>query len=212
MKPPIRFAIPKGRMSEECISFFHSCGITDVNQVNDDRGLIISDKNKSIEFLLTRSKDVGTYVEQGAAEIGVLGIDLLEEHNFDVFIPITLPFGKCRLSIAYPKGKDAWKDKKTFKVATKYPKLTSEYFYHKGYNIEIVELYGSIEIAPLTGISDIIVDLVSTGQTLLANNLEEGDIILHSKAALIINKGNYHFKKNEINNIINLIINSPLLA
>ena len=119
-----------------------------------------------------------------------------------------LPFGQCRLSIAYPNNKDEWKSKKNFKVATKYPKLTSEYFYHKGYNVEIVKLYGSIEIAPLTGISDIIVDLVSTGKTLEANFLTEGDTILESTAALIVNKGSYHFKKKEINKIINLLISN----
>ncbi len=189
-------------MSEECISFLYQKNITSLNQIPQSRQLIFKDSQKQIEFLLIRSKDVATYVEQGAADMGIVGYDILQESLYEVFIPLALPFGKCRLSVAFPEGKSNWKKRKTIRVATKYPKLSSEYFHLKGYNISIIELYGSIEIAPITGISDVIVDLISTGKTLKANHLEEGQTILKSHASLIMNKGAYIFKRDKMNKII----------
>jgi ATP phosphoribosyltransferase len=109
------------------------------------------------------------------------------ETNFYVYIPAALPFGECRLSVAYPKGKADWQKQREIRVATKYPRLATEYFFSRGFNIRTIELYGSIEIAPLTGLSDVIVDLVSTGATLKANNLVEEEVILTSSARVIMN-------------------------
>ncbi|MDH5721226.1 MAG: ATP phosphoribosyltransferase [Spirochaetia bacterium] len=184
MKDFITIALPKGRMSEESLSHFYQCGITKIKEFNHDRKLIFDDIEKKIKFLLVRSKDVGTYIEQGAADIGVIGFDLLKEHEFNVYISTKLPFGKCRLSVAWPQNHDE-PNKRHIKVATKYPRITSKYFYEQGINIELINLYGSIEIAPLTGISHAIVDLVSTGETLKANNLIEKNRILNSEARLI---------------------------
>ncbi len=195
----INIALPKGRMGEESIKFLNQAGITSLTHLPDGRELMMYDKENHITFLLIRSKDVGTYVEKGAVDIGIIGYDLLSEHSFEVFIPTMLPFGKCRLSVAHLKNNITWKKKKYIKVATKYPKLTEIYFHSKGYNAAIIELYGSIETAPLTGISDIIVDLVSTGQTLEKNNLVEESILLNSQASLIVNRSSYFWKRDEFN-------------
>jgi len=183
----LRIALPKGRMSDESLEYFVSKGLCSLSKAGEGRELILRDEKSDIDFYLIRSKDVGAYVEQGAADLGIMGLDLLLEHRFDVFIPAALPFGECRLSVAYPKGQTDWYKKRDLRVATKYPRLATEYFFRRGFNIRIIELYGSIEIAPLTGLSDVIVDLVSTGATLKANNLVEEEIIMTSTARLILN-------------------------
>jgi len=201
----LRIALPKGRMSEESIEFLHSKKITGMTGFPSNRKLIFRDEAHKIEYVLVRSKDVGTYVEQGSCDLGVIGYDLLFEHNFDVFVPAELPFGRCSLCIAYSEQSKNWTTKKNIRVATKYPRLTSKYFFEHGFNVQIIELYGSIEIAPLTGISDVIVDLVSTGQTLKENNLFQGPEILTSTARLILNPGSFFFKKEKIQSILSKI-------
>jgi len=202
---PTTIALPKGRMSEESLEFLHSKKLCSFKEFPKSRELIFKDEKNDLEFLLIRSQDVGTYVEQGAADLGVIGFDLMQEHKFEVFSPSTLPFGDCNLCIAYPENKKNWSQYKNLKVATKYPKITTDYFHKNGYNIQIIKLYGSIEIAPITGISDIIVDLVSTGQTLKANNLTKGESILFSTARLIVNPSAYVFKRKKLNKIIDKI-------
>lgn len=194
----LTIALPKGRMSNESIEYLYNRNLTRFQSFTDDRKLIYTDEENKIEFLLIRSKDVGTYVEQGGADLGIMGHDLLQEHNFDVHTLLSLPYGACRLSVAYPQAQQNWKKKKTIRVATKYPQLASRYFFEHGYNIEIIELYGSIEIAPLSGLSDVIVDLVSTGQTLTANHLTEDKVILHSSARLIANPSSSVYKRKRI--------------
>lgn len=183
----LKIALPKGRMSDESLEFFSSRGLCSLNRTQNGRELILHDTQSNIDFFLIRSKDVGAYVEQGAADLGIMGLDLLLEHKFDVFIPAALPFGHCRLSVAYPQQRVNWQKKPELRVATKYPRLATEYFFRRGFNIRTIELYGSIEIAPLTGLSDVIVDLVSTGATLKANSLIEEEVILESTARLIMN-------------------------
>ena len=206
----LRIALPKGRMSEESIRFLFSKKITSMNAFPENRKLLFKDEENKIEYVLIRSKDVGTYVEQGSCDLGVIGYDLISEHNFDVYIPAELPFGNCSLRIAYSDESKNWKNKKNIRVATKYPRLTSRYFFEHGFNVQIIELYGSIEIAPLTGISDVIVDLVSTGQTLKENNLFQGPEILKSSARLILNPGSYFFKKERIQDILTKISEKPV--
>ena len=198
----LRIAMPKGRMSDESIAFLFSKKITSIGCLPDSRQLIFKDKKNMIEILLIRSKDVGTYVEHGAADLGIIGYDMIREYNFDVFIPLKLPFGNCRLSVAYPKNRAGWKERKNIRIATKYPNLVSKFFYLKGYNAEIINLYGSLEIAPVSGISDAVVDLVSTGKTLEVNNLIEDQVILHSHASLIVNPRVYVQKRKQLNDCI----------
>ena len=200
--------MPKGRMSDESIAFLFSKKVISIDHLSDSRQLIFSDDKNNIEILLIRSKDVGTYVEQGAADLGIIGYDMLREYYFDVFIPLKLPFGNCRLSVAYLKDQTAWKKNRHIRVATKYPNLASEFFYLKGYNAEIISLYGSIETAPISGISDVVVDLVSTGKTLEANDLVEDQVILHSHASLVVNPRIYVQKRRQINKHIDQLYSS----
>ncbi|MBS0618068.1 MAG: ATP phosphoribosyltransferase [Spirochaetes bacterium] len=185
-------------MSDESLEFFAARGLSALSKTGDGRELIMYDDAHHLEFYLIRSKDVGAYVEQGAADLGVMGLDLLLEHNFDVFIPAALPFGECRLSVAYPNARPDWQRKRDLRVATKYPHLATEYFFRRGFNIRIIELYGSIEIAPLTGLADVIVDLVSTGATLKANKLTEEEIILKSSARLILNPSAFALRRERL--------------
>ena len=201
-------ALPKGRLYQESISYFAKNNIGNINilsQAKESRKLIHCDDLHNVEYLQIRSQDIGTYVEQGVADIAILGYDILMENNFQVYIAGQLPFGYCNLSIAYLKENKDWITKKHIKVATKYPHLTHQYFYQKGYNIEMIKLYGSIEIAPITGIADVIVDLVSTGKTLKENNLIEGSTLFKSQACFIINPVSYVFKKKQLFKYLNLI-------
>lgn len=209
MKPAkrqmLRIALPKGRMSEETLDFFLQRSLFKNIEVPTGRELIFSDPDDKFQFLLIRSKDVGRYVEQGAADFGVIGADLLAEHNFILNVASSLPLGYCRLSVAHAREHTSWKQKRNLKVATKYPNITSRYFFYRGYNIEIIELYGSIEIAPITGISDVITDLVSTGSTLKANGLLEEDTIMESSARLVANRVSYITKRETMNKVIDIL-------
>ena len=193
-------------MSEDSLKYLYQKKVTSIQEHSDSRELNIFDPKKNVEILFIRSKDVGTYVEQGAVDLGIIGYDLIQEWSYQVFIPLKLPFGKCRLSVAYLKGHDLWKQRKKVRVATKYPHLASDFFYFKGYNVEIIELYGSIEIAPLTQISDVIVDLVSTGKTLKANRLVEDQVILESQASLVVNPRIYFYKRDVLNATIDKLL------
>ena len=202
----LTIALPKGRMSEECVEYLHKKHVTSLKEFSKtSRKLIIQDKEKNIDFLLIRSQDVGTYVERGAADVGIIGGDLLRENEFAVYSAMELPFGYCELCIAHPENLSNWDLRKHLRVATKYPKLTSHFFYSKGINADLVKLYGSIEIAPITGISDIIVDLVSTGQTLKANKLIRSEPIMKSWANLVVNPSANQFKRELISNLLNLL-------
>lgn len=192
-------------MSDESLEFFAARGLSQLTKSGDGRELILRDKGANVDFYLIRSKDVGAYVEQGAADLGIMGLDLLLEHNFDVYIPAALPFGECRLSVAYPKEQISWQKKREIRVATKYPRLATEYFFRRGFNIRTIELYGSIEIAPLTGLSDVIVDLVSTGATLKANNLVEEEVILQSTARLILNPSSFALRRERLMQFIDTL-------
>lgn len=193
-------------MSDESLEYFVSKGLCSLSKTGEGRELILRDEKSEIDFYLIRSKDVGAYVEQGAADLGIMGLDLLLEHQFDVYIPAALPFGECRLSVAYPKGQTDWYKKRDLRVATKYPRLATEYFFRRGFNIRIIELYGSIEIAPLTGLSDVIVDLVSTGATLKANNLVEEEIIMTSTARLILNPSALALRRERLGGFVRQLI------
>jgi ATP phosphoribosyltransferase len=184
----ISFALPKGRLAEETIKLFIDKGIARDGVVDfSSRRLIFEDEKSKISFLLIRNSDVLTYVEHGAADFGIVGKDLLEETGAQVYEFADLGYGACRLSVAAPNG-HVKNYKHNMRVATKYPNITKNAFAQKGIFVEIIKLYGSIEIAPLTGLSDYIVDLVESGETLRKNNLSEVEVIMHSTARLIGNR------------------------
>ncbi|MDR2884564.1 MAG: ATP phosphoribosyltransferase [Deferribacteraceae bacterium] len=184
----ISFALPKGRLAEDTIKLFIDKGITREGVVDfTSRKLIFDDEQSGISFLLIRNSDVPTYVWHGAADFGVVGKDILDETGVEAYELADLGFGGCRMSIAAPNGRNL-QYHHNIRIATKYPNITKRAFADKGIFVEIIKLYGSIEIAPLTGLSDCIVDLVDSGETLRKNGLSELEVIMHSTARLIANR------------------------
>lgn len=198
----ISFALPKGRLAEETISLFSDKGITSKNVVDfESRKLIFDDAANKLRFLLIRNSDVPTYVQHGGADFGVVGFDVLAEASADVYEFCDLDYGKCRMSVAAPNDKHGFYQH-NMRVATKYPNITKNTFAQKGIFVEIIKLYGSIEIAPLIGLSDYIVDLVESGETLRKNGLAELEVIMHSSARLIANKSLSRVKYKRVKEIL----------
>lgn len=186
---PLTFALPKGRILEDTVALLRQCGIACTSLLEDSRKLVFDEEG--FRFLVVRAQDVPTYVEHGAADLGVVGKDVLLELQPEVYEPLDLGFGACRLVAAEPAaarergGASAWSH---LRVATKYPRLTEAHFRRRGTQVEIIKLYGSIELAPLVGLADQVVDLVSTGETLRQNGLVEVETILESTCRLIVNR------------------------
>ena len=189
MKSGLTLALPKGRLLDPALDLLRELGVTGIDP--DSRKLIFRDAGRDLEILLLKPADVPAYVTYGAADLGVVGKDILLEQEPDVYEPLDLGFGFCRLVVAEPRAlwerddpaKWSW-----VRVATKYPRLTEEYFSTRGIQVEIVRLDGSIELAPLVGLADRIVDLVQSGETLRANGLVEVAEIARSTARLIVNR------------------------
>lgn len=194
----ITLAVPKGRMLEETLSLVEELGIKFRGDIAGSRKLIHTSTNRKLRILVIRAQDVATFVERGGADLGVVGRDLLEEHSPDVYELLDLGFGYCRLVLATPKSRPLALDGRTLKIATKYQRITEAYFSYKGLEVDIIKLYGSIELAPLIGLADGIVDLVSTGGTLRANKLVEVETILESTAYLIANRSSFKTRHAEM--------------
>jgi ATP phosphoribosyltransferase len=201
----INVALPKGRLAEETVELFLERGITAEGVVDwNSRKLTFYDEKNNINFMMVRNMDVSTYVEHGAADIGVVGKDILMESNSDVYEYLDLGFGYCRLCVCGLRDSDL-SYKHDMVVATKYPSLTKNFFAGKGVFVETIKLYGSIELSPIVGLSDFIVDLVSTGQTLKKNGLMEIETMLESTARLIGNKSMAKVKYQRIKEIIETV-------
>ncbi len=195
----LTIAIPKGRLLEESLSFFRNMGIQFDTNIVRSRRLIHSSLDGSLKVLVIRAKDVPTFVQYGGCDLGIVGKDILVEADLDLYEVLDLGFGFCRLSVAVPEdsGDDLFR-KGVIKIATKYPSITEVFFAEKGQQVEIITLYGSIELAPVIGMSDAIVDLVSTGKTLKANKLKEIETIFESTAWLVMNRLSFKRKYHEI--------------
>jgi len=201
----VNVALPKGRLAEGTIELFLKKGITNEGVVDfSSRRLTFYDEKNNIRFMMVRNMDVSTYVEYGAADIGVVGKDILLEAESDVYEYLDLGFGYCRLCVAGINDSDL-SYRHDMVVATKYPAMTKNFFAEKGVFVETIKLYGSIELSPLVGLSDFIVDLVSTGQTLKKNGLVEVETILESTARLIGNKSMAKVKYERIKKIIDIV-------
>lgn len=201
----INVALPKGRLAEDTIELFLKKGITKEGVVDfNSRMLTFYDEENNIKFMMVRNMDVSTYVRHGAADIGVVGKDILLESACDVYEYLDLGFGYCRLCVAGVKDSDL-SYRHDMVVATKYPSLTKNFFAEKGVFIETIKLYGSIELSPIVGLSDFIVDLVSTGQTLKKNGLVEVETMLESTARLIGNKSMAKVKFSRIKEILDIV-------
>ena len=195
-------ALPSGKLLKPSIQLFEEVGIDLKGGREISRKLAFFDQGKEIKFIITRPKDNPTYVECGAADIGIVGEDVLLEEKKDVYRLIDLKFGKCKMVLAAPEGREQEKYYKNnghrLKVATKYPHIAGEYFSKKGIYVELTKLYGSVELAPQVGLADMIVDIVSTGRTLEENKLTIIDEIIPLSAQLIVNRISYKTKHERI--------------
>jgi len=201
----ISIALPKGRMAEDSISLMARAGITREEIDIKGRKLSFTDVDDRIKVLLVRSQDVATYVEHGIADLGVVGKDVLLEQDKKVYELLDLKFGYCRISLAGPQNHVKPAIQGSVRVATKYTRITEAFFAGKGQDTEIIKLYGSVELGPITGLTHYIVDLVSTGQTLKENGLEELETIFESTARLICNRSSFVMRNQDIQNIVTLI-------
>jgi len=189
--PALVLALPRGRIKDEAVELFGKAGI-DLSAVNDakaSRLLIIDVPKANMQVLIVRDHDVPVYVEHGAAHIGIAGRDVLEEQNRDLYEPLDLGIGRCRLAVAEAKDKPVIEgDHLHLRYATKFPGLTKRFLRERGIVAEVIKLYGSIELAPLVGLADRIVDLVSTGETLKQNGLVEVETIAEVSARLCVGR------------------------
>ncbi len=185
----LNIALAKGRLTEQSINLFKECGL-DLSFVDiNSRKLIFTDDVNSVSVILVKPSDVPTYVERGVADIGVAGKDTLIESNADLYEMLDLGFAKCRLCTAAPEKQSPNPITcVNLRVATKYPNTSKAYYQAKGVNIDIIKLNGSVELGPLVGLSDVIVDIVESGKTLVENGLEITDEICDISARLVVNK------------------------
>ena len=197
----LNIALPKGRLGDKVYSLFAKMGYDCSEFLSDTRKLVIESEENGVRYLLIKPSDVGIYVERGAADIGVVGKDALLETNPDVYELLDLELGKCRLAVAAKNGFVEDTDR-TLRVATKYVNVTKNYYKGLNREIEIIKLNGSMELAPILGLSDVILDIVETGTTLKENNLSVYETVAPSSARLIANKSNYQFKSEEIDRIV----------
>ncbi len=200
---PFTIALPAGRLAEESIEFFARAGLAQFDLPKDGRSLTFVDPTGEYQILLVRSQDVPTYVIQGGADAGITGRDVLLEGAYDLTVPLQLEFGECRLSVAaLQQDRDTVLTRPHIRVASKYPRLAGDFFYKRGISCEIIKLHGSIEIAPVLGLADCIVDLVSTGRTLQANGLVELESILYSTAVVVVNRSAYALETQRMNKML----------
>lgn len=197
MKQTINIALPKGRLGLQVYEMFAKAGFECPEILEDNRKLIFENEEKQVRYFWVKPSDVAIYVERGAADVGVVGKDILLESSSDVYELLDMKCGKCRMMVAGPKD---WHDdlEHMLCVATKFPEITRSYYAGKSRDIDIIKLNGSIEIAPILGLSDVIVDIVETGNTLRANNLETKESIVDISARFISNKSSFKFKTDEI--------------
>jgi ATP phosphoribosyltransferase len=201
----LTIALPKGRLLKETVDLFGRAGISAVEALKDERKLLFENKKERVRFMTIRAQDVPTYVEYGAADMGVGGKDLLVEQPRDLYEPLDLGIGRCRMVVAEPttlRLKDNPERWTRIRVATKYPSITLRYFREKGVEVEIIKLYGSIELAPILGLSERIVDLVQTGKTLRRNGLSEVETIMEVASKLITNRASMKTKPERIKEVI----------
>jgi ATP phosphoribosyltransferase len=197
----LTIAVSKGRIFEDCMPLLREAGIVPLDDPKTSRKLILKTTRSDVQLIIIRATDVPTFVEYGAADLGVAGKDVLLEHGAEsLYEPLDLKIACCRLMTATPK--DLQEIPKRVRVATKYVKTAQRYFASRGIQAEIIKLYGSMELAPLVGLADCIVDLVDTGNTLKANGLEPRDLIMDISSRLVVNKAAMKMKHTQIQALI----------
>lgn len=201
MKTMLNVALPKGRLGEKVYAMFEKAGFECPSIKENNRKLIFENEERGVRYFWVKPSDVAIYVERGAADIGVVGKDILLEYEPDIYELLDLNMGKCRMAVAAKKD---FRDDtaRTLRVATKFSNIANSYYLSLGRDIDIIHLNGSIEIAPILGLSDVIVDIVETGTTLKENDLTVFDTIVPISARLIANKASYKFKSEAIDRVV----------
>ena len=200
MKKMINIALPKGRLGEKAYKIFEEAGYECPSIKEENRKLIFENEEKGVRYFWVKPSDVVIYVERGAADIGIAGKDIILEYSPDIYELCDLRIGKCRMAVAGPKD---FHDNvgRTLRVATKFPNIAKKFYNSQSRDIDIIKLNGSIELAPILGLSDVIVDIVETGKTLYENDLEPKQDIVDISARLVSNKVSYKFKNEQITDI-----------
>ncbi len=196
---PVTIAVPKGRINKVLVPLLSRAGLDCECLLSDDRNLVRESRDGRLRFLMLKPDDVPTYVEYGAAELGISGRDTLGERGYSLYQPVDLGIGKCRMVVAAPEGR-AVPDLP--RIATKYPRIATEHFARKGVQSEVIFIQGSVELAPLVGLSDVIVDIVETGSTLRENKLEVVETICDISSVLIANRSLYKLRRAVLSPII----------
>lgn len=192
---PLTIAVPKGRVSKVLAPLLERAGIDAACLLTEDRRLIRESSTPNVRFLLLKPDDVPTYVEYGAAELGISGRDVLLERGYDLYQPIDLGVGRCRMVVAAPAQAPTVE---VPRVATKYPRIAAQYFASRGVQAEVIFVQGSVELAPAVGLADLIVDLVETGSTLRENGLVERDLVCEVSSVLVANRSLFKLRHAEI--------------
>ncbi len=205
----ITLALSKGRIFTELLPFLAAAGIVPLEDPEHSRKLMIGTNREDLRIVVLRATDVPTYVQYGAADMGVCGWDTLYEHGGNgLYVPVDLQIARCRMCVAAPRGFD-WEANvrrgSRLRIATKYLKWSRDYFGREGVHVDLIKLYGSMELAPIAGLADAIVDLVSTGATLRANNMVELRTIAPISSRLIVNQASMKLKRRELSPIIEKI-------
>lgn len=197
---PLTIAVPKGRILTKLGPLFARAGLDDEALRADDRRLLREDRTGRVQYLFLKPDDVPTYVEYGAADLGICGRDVLLERRYDLYEPVDLDIGRCRLVVAAPIG--AGPLPAVPRVATKFARIAAEHFLARGIQVEIISVGGSVELAPLVGLADLIVDLVETGTTLKENHLEVREVIREVSSVLVANRAAYKLRHDDIRPLI----------
>jgi ATP phosphoribosyltransferase len=200
---PLLFALPKGRDADQSLALLVKAGLS-VPDGDNGRKLVLESTDARFGYVMAKPWDVPTYVEYGAADLGICGLDVLRESGRNVHEPLLLPFSYCRLSVAGPTERPdiPLRYESQPRIATKYPRLAAQFFRARGINAEIISLAGSVELGPILGLADLIVDIVDTGNTLRANGLMEFRTIMESQAVLIVNRASYRLRAERIQEVI----------
>src|SRR5512135_3672353 len=203
----LTMALPKGRLTDDALAFLARAGYALPGSSENGRKLILDGADGRLRFVMAKPSDVPIFVEYGAADVGIAGLDVVREAERDVYEPLRLPFGYCRLVVAGKAGRPdrPLRLERSPRVATKFPRLTEGFFRKRGLAPEIIVMSGSVELAPLVGLADLIVDLVQTGVTLQQNGLAELHTILESQAVLLANRASYRLRAAEVRELIDAL-------
>lgn len=205
----LTIALPKGKLFAPSAALLAQAGLNTLGSSDESRTLVFEDAENRVRFIICRATDIPTYVEHGAADLGIVGKDSIVEAGKNLYELVDLQYGYCRFVIAAPSkdvpaaGEYPWKQ--GLRVATKFPAIAREYLQRKGLQAEIIKLHGNVELAPRVGLSEVIVDLVSTGKTLRENDLVPLETISEATARLVVNRASYRLKSKEINELVRKI-------